>query len=355
MPDPSSSTSQHPETSMTLPSQPPHDPEVLHTRLKATAQTLAQEVKMLGSSQLADYLSKSGRPIEDLYRANNSWTAILRRAGLAADASQPREADLLKRVHAFLHVDGTERVQVYDRLLGDDAPSYDSLGPTEQTLARMLFFNLWDKAGGFSSYAQGFESLREQSAFRSELRQVLAYVTEQKSDRVPIQLGGAHAHIPLKVHSEYNRSEILAAMGVARFGGQMPGFFAQGVLWDEVNRTDALLITLQKNERDFSPTVRYKDYALSRTQFHWESQSTTANTSPTGLRYQQHAQRGSHVLLFMRRNKDTDIGKAQPWMLLGPATYESHTGSKPMAVRWRLDHELPADVWAYASTAVMNL
>jgi hypothetical protein len=340
---------------MTLPSQSLHDPDDLRTPLKATAQTLAQEVKTLRTSQLADYLSTSRRPIKDLYRASNSWTTILCRAGLAADSSQPGEADLLKRVHAFLHVDDAERVRAYDRLLGDDAPSYDSLGPTDQTFARMLFFNLWDKAGGFSSYAQGFESLRGQRAFRSELRQVLAYSREQKADYFPIHLGGAHAHIPLKVHSEYNRSEILAAMGVARLGGQMPGFFAQGVLWDEANRTDALLITLQKNERDFSPTVRYKDYAESRTQFHWESQSTTANTSPTGLRYQQHAQRGSHVLLFMRRHKDTDIGKAQPWILLGPATYESHTGSKPMAVRWRLDHELPADVWAYASTAMTNL
>ena len=68
----------------------------------------------------------------------------------------------------------------------------------------------------------------------------------------------------------------------------MPGSFAQGVLWDEQNQTDALLITLEKNEKDFSPTVRYKDYALSPSLFHWESQSTTAATSPTGLRYRQH-------------------------------------------------------------------
>ncbi len=69
------------------------------------------------------------------------------------------------------------------------------------------------------------------------------------------------------MHSSYNRSEILAALGIARFGGQMPGAFAQGVVWCPEIKTDALLITLEKNEKDFSATTRYKDYAMSPTLF----------------------------------------------------------------------------------------
>lgn len=153
----------------------------------------------------------------------------------------------------------------------------------------------------------------------------------------------------MKIHSSYNRSEILSALGIAKLGGQMPRAFGQGVRWVEEFNTDALLITLEKSERDFSPTVRYKDYALSPTRFHWESQSTTPADSETGLRYRHHAQRGSHVLLFLRRYKSNSIGKAEPWMLLGPAIYAGHTGSKPMAITWDLQHELPADVSSYAS------
>ncbi|MGW3447440.1 DUF3427 domain-containing protein [Streptomyces sp. NPDC001076] len=322
--------------------------ENIRTQIKATVQTLAKEVRAFNTPFLADYLRESRREIKELYKSSNSWTSVLRRAGLADLPEQAGEEHLLKRVHAFLHVDDLQRAEAYTRLLSDDAPSYEALDPTDAAYARMLFFNLWDKAGGFTSYAEGLESLREQQALRSELRQVLDHVMGQ-ADHFPIPLQGPHAHIPLKIHSAYNRSEILAALGVARLGGQMPGSFAQGVLWDEANQTDALLITLEKNEKDFSPTVRYKDYALSPALFHWESQSTTADASPTGLRYQQHAQRGSHVLLFMRRYKDTDIGKAQPWMLLGPATYVQHEGSKPMAITWQLHHELPADVWSYSA------
>ncbi|WP_183154295.1 DUF3427 domain-containing protein [Streptomyces shenzhenensis] len=322
----------------------------IRTQLGATVKTLVTEVKAYRTLRLADYLRESRREIKELYKSDNSWTTVLRRAGLLNSPSPSGESALLKRVHAFLHIDDSERANAYLRLLADDAPPYESLPPTDQAYARMLFFNLWDNAGGFTSFQEGLASLRTQQALRDELRQVLSYVIDQ-ADHFPIPLEGDHSHVPLKVHSAYNRSEILAALGVARFGGQMPRSFAQGVQWVDELQTDALLITLEKNEKDFSPTIRYKDYALSPTLFHWESQNSTAETSPTGLRYQHHAQRGTHVLLFMRRYKNTDIGKSQPWVLLGPATYEGHTSSKPMAITWRLQHPLPADVWSYAAIA----
>jgi len=317
---------------------------------KPTISNLAREAKSLGVTRLSDFLDRSGRDITDLYRGNTSWTAVLRRADLAPGPVAPGEQELLKRMHVFLHADDTERTGAYMRLVADDAPLYGSLPERDKTLARMLFFNLWDKAGGFTSYEGGFDALRQQPAVRSEISQILAHLMQHRALRQPTPLAGPHAHIPLSVHHAYNRSEILAALGVARLGGQLPGYFAQGVLWDAENRTDALLITLNKNERDFSPTTSYKDYPLSRTRFHWESQNSTANTSPTGQRYQQHAQRGSHILLFLRADKDTPTGKAQPWTLLGPATYEQHTGSKPMAITWRLHHPLPDEVWTSLPT-----
>ncbi|MFJ4517179.1 DUF3427 domain-containing protein [Streptomyces sp. NPDC088817] len=320
----------------------------IRTQVNSTVKTLVKEVQAYSTPRLADYLRESRREIKELYKSENSWTTVLRRAGLIEGPAPAEEAALLKRAHAFLHVDDPERADAYLRLLQDDAPPYEELGPTDQSYARMLFFNLWDNAGGFSSFQEGLASLRSQQVFRDELRQVLSHVIEQ-ADHFPIPLSGRLSQVPLKVHSAYNRSEILAALGVARFGGQMPRSFAQGVQWVEELQTDALLITLEKNEKDFSPTVRYKDYALSPTLFHWESQNATAENSRTGLRYRQHEQRGSQVLLFMRRYKDTDIGKPQPWMLLGPATYQSHTGSKPMAITWRLQHDLPADTWTYSA------
>ncbi|RPK83177.1 hypothetical protein EES46_25620 [Streptomyces sp. ADI98-10] len=214
----------------------------------------------------------------------------------------------------------------------------------------MFFFSLWPLGGGFPSYQAGLDTLLHQPSFRDELHQVLAHVLQQ-ADHVPLPLLGTHATIPLTVHASYSREEILPALGQASVDGRKPGHFREGVKWCENIQTDALLVTLEKDEKDFSPETRYRDYALNDSLFHWESQNQTSEHSPTGVRYQTHKEKGTHVLLFVRRYKQTDIGGPQPWMLMGPAQYVKHTGSKPMAIEWKLFHQIPADVLTYSAIA----
>ncbi|MGV9840534.1 DUF3427 domain-containing protein [Streptomyces fungicidicus] len=323
-------------------------------QLSVNVTTLAREVADYGERLLGSYLEESGRDIKEVYRGNgNSWTGLLRRSGLIDREAPDGEAALLKRVPAFLHVDDPWRVNAYSRMLEDDAVPYRDLDTQGKAYARMLFFQLWPLGGvarkGFASYEAGFAALSKQEAFRSELRQVLAY-NLARTEHVPIPLLSlaGDRDVPLTVHASYSREEILPALGQADIGGFMPGDFREGVKWCESLATDALLITLEKDEKDFSPQTRYHDFALSENQFHWESQNQTSETSPTGLRYQHHSDQGSQVLLFVRRYKTTDIGGAQPWMLLGPAQYQSHEGSRPMAITWKLKYELPADVLSYA-------
>jgi hypothetical protein len=52
----------------------------------------------------------------------------------------------------------------------------------------------------------------------------------------------------------------------------------------------AFFVTLQKTEKDYSPTTMYEDYLISSEQFHWQSQSGTSAESPTGQRYIRHRQ-----------------------------------------------------------------
>ena len=77
----------------------------------------------------------------------------------------------------------------------------------------------------------------------------------------------------------------------------------EGVAWCQTVNADALLITLKKSDTDYSPTTMYRDFALSPCAFHWESQSTTSSSSPTGQRYLNHRENGSHILLFVREAK----------------------------------------------------
>jgi len=92
---------------------------------------------------------------------------------------------------------------------------------------------------------------------------------------------------------------------------------------------------------DASMTMLYFGFAddrltlLSPSLFHWQSQSTTSSTSPTGQRYIHHRERGSHILLFVRQAKTNALGTS-PYVFLGPADYVSHEGGRPMAITWRL-------------------
>ncbi|MGW2559116.1 DUF3427 domain-containing protein [Streptomyces sp. NPDC001514] len=322
----------------------------IRSQISVNVTQLAREVSQYGEPRLSEYLKESGRELKEIYRGNgNSWTGLLRRAKLLPSPAPEGEEALLKRVSAFLHVDDPQRVAAYTKLLEDAAPAYDDLSEREQAYARMLYFSLWP-LGGFATYQEALDSLRPHHAFRSELRQVLAHVLD-RADHVPVPLLGDLAGLPLTVHASYSREEILPALGQSFIGGFMPGHFREGVKWCENIQTDALLITLEKDEKDFSPQTRYRDYAMSDSLFHWESQNQTSDTSPTGVRYQTHKEQGTHVLLFVRRYKKTDIGGPQPWMLLGPADYVEHKASKPMGITWKLQREIPADVWTYSAIA----
>jgi len=144
---------------------------------------------------------------------------------------------------------------------------------------------------------------------------------------------------PLALHASYTRDEILSALGVWTLTVQPE--MREGVKHLPGLPADVFMFTLNKTEKDYSPTTMYQDYAISDSLIHWQSQSTTSDESSTGRRYIEHRARGHTILLFARENKH-EHGLAAPYHFLGPADYVSHEGSRPMSVTWHLRHPLPA-------------
>ena len=143
---------------------------------------------------------------------------------------------------------------------------------------------------------------------------------------------------PLDVHCSYTRDQLLVALDFMK-----PSTVREGVKYLPDKQTDVLFVTLNKSDKDYSPTTMYNDYAISPSLFHWQSQSTTGADSTTGQRYVHHKQRGSHVLLFVREFKsDRVTGGAEAYTYLGTANYAKHQGSRPMNITWHLDRPIPA-------------
>ena len=210
----------------------------------------------------------------------------------------------------------------------------------------MMFFTLWPNKGAFDSYAAGIDHLRQHPAVCAEIRQLVELGVSQTM-HVPASLGEGLQDVPLLSHSHYRREEILAGLDWASWERSARGNIT-GVAWAEGAQTDALLINLRKSESDFSPTTMYRDYALSSTLFHWESQNATSSDSPAGQRYIAHESGGSHVTLFVRDAPQGDLGAAA-FLCLGAATYVEHTGDRPMAITWRLHRPMPAEAFQRAS------
>jgi hypothetical protein len=194
-----------------------------------------------------------------------------------------------------------------------------------------------------SSLGEAVDLLWCHPQVRAELAELLA-VLDGRVDHVHAPLA-THPDVPLQVHARYSRIEILAAMGLA--AGAKIAAWQSGVFEAREANAELFAFTLDKSSGGFSPTTRYRDYAISRTLIHWESQSATRADSPTGLRYRNHERDGRAILLFTRLRADD-----RAFWFLGPATYRGHVGEKPMAITWELHHPLPGDLYAAFAAAV---
>lgn len=306
---------------------------------------MVTELRSQGDPDLGSFLNESRLELSDiLRRGTHSWTRLRRDAGLPTRGGSPLEEKLLRRIRAFTHVDDRDRARAYSRLLADDAPEYSELSGAEQRMAHMLFFSLWPDGGGHNSYEEGLASLRHDAATRDELRSVID-ISFDAARHPTVELAGDLADVPLQVHGRYQREEVLAALGYVAPDSRKPNSFREGVLYAPEVNVDAFFVTLKKSEADYSPTTMYRDYPISPTLFHWESQSTTSVESKTGQRY---LSGDSHVLIFAREEQKDEFGTSA-YLFLGPATYRSHTGSRPIAITWELEHAMPADFFAAAT------
>ncbi len=316
--------------------------------LRLGRRELLEDLRSLGDVSLARFLAEAGVELEDIYprpAPQNSWTALRRAAGLATPPSEPGEGVLAKAFARLIHVDDPLRLDTWRGWLDrGSAPAPAPLETEEGRLQLMLFAALGHRKRLVEELGSALAELWANEAMRAELRELLTILADRSRSAVrPLDLA---APVPLQVHGTYALYEILAAFGLLAKGRLRET--REGVLYDPTARVDLFFVTLEKSEKDFSPSTRYEDYPISATEFHWESQSGTRAASETGRRYVNHEREGSHVLLFVRQRKKDARGETMPYRFLGPATYVRHEVERPMRIVWRLRHAMPAEVFQEA-------
>lgn len=295
--------------------------------------------------RLIEFLNATDLELEDVYDNDRSWSDLIETAGFEVAPTGPLEKPLRRAIGRLLHIDDIDRINHYGTWIASaNAPSTEGMSAKQVRLLRMLVVSLTEtplqKQG---TLEQGLEAIWAHPQVRAELTELLE-VLRTRVQHVPVQLA-SHSNSPLSIHARYTRLEILAAAGLG--AGVKTPQWREGVYWARDAKIDLLVFTLDKSSGKFSPTTRYRDYAISPSLIHWESQPGTRASSEVGKRYQNHVTTGSEVWLFARHTTD-DRG----FYFLGPADYVRHQSEAPMAIVWKLKTPLPGDLFASFSAAV---
>ncbi|WP_041086399.1 DEAD/DEAH box helicase [Jeotgalibacillus soli] len=256
-------------------------------------------------------------------------------AGAAEDYTAPLEKQLMKRIRKLFHIDSAAFIQFLLRYV----ETFEANNPQEKRMVWMLYYSLFihhPLKEGFDSTEQALKSIFSTSALKKEVVQLLTFRLDHLSflER-PHEL---HQDIPLRVHAHYTLDQAMAAFGY--YNEEKSPKLQAGVKYFPDIETDVFFVTLNKSDKDFSPSTMYEDYAINSELFHWQSQNQTKAESKTGQRYINHKKTDSKIALFVREYRTG----GSPFIFLGTASYVRHEGSEPVSIIWRLHEPMPAKI-----------
>ncbi len=270
-----------------------------------------------------------------------SFSRLCVRAGIREEFSESIEPVLTKAFARLSVIDSRRWIRFLLKLL----PKLTVIDPMRdlsdigKRMLQMFYVTVWGKTADNWNSNEVRANLRELAGSKVLLRELIELL-EYRYERIdfidePVNVG---FDCPLDLHCTYTRDQLLVALDFMK-----PSTVREGVKWLPDKKLDVFFVTLNKADKDYSPTTMYNDYSINEWLFHWQSQSTTAERSVTGQRYIHHKEQGSKVLLFVREFKSDRITNgAEAYTYLGTANYVKHEGGKPMNITWKLDYPIPA-------------
>jgi len=291
--------------------------------------------------------------IEDIYKSKidggGGWSRLCVKAGVFhGELDLEIEQAMFRGIsNRLLQCSSFSYLAFVRDLLKNDG-TWDQTNEIQNQCALMAHYDFWQKPGkdfGFDSLEESLAALVRDDRLKTECIEVI----EQRLDsldmeEIPMDIGFPTA---LHVHARYTRDEILAAFGVYQF--KKKPSFREGVVDVKSLNIELLLVTLQKTEAKFSPTTLYHDFAINERLFHWQSQNSARPDRGKGLAYVEHEKRGKRIILFVREQANDEYKRAMGFVNLGPVRLDSHSGSKPMDITWKLEEPIPPYLWNSAA------
>lgn len=304
---------------------------------------------------LANFMEHYNYSLVDVYGKNGdrSFSRMKVEAGLMESFNNRDEEVIIKRFKNLFHINSRELIEFATRVLaiGEEIKT-EVYSEKEKLMLGMVYYSFYLEAPeklGFATFEEGLSEVRvNNKELTKEALEILEY------NYLHIDFVDKHLNLgfecPLDLHCSYSVDQIMAAFGY--FNEDKKPAFREGAKYFKEKKLDAFFVTLNKSEKDYSPSTLYEDYAINERLFHWQSQSRTSVESETGQRYINHLRAGNRIVLFVRENKKQD-GVTSLYVYLGEVEYVRHEGSIPISFVWRLMEEIPAGMMRGANKGIV--
>lgn len=298
---------------------------------------------------LSHFLKNNSMSIYDFYgkSGDRSFSRLLVEAGLKEDFHCEKEKMITSRLPSLFHLDSPTLLRFLLKYLEDGTV----MNREEKLMLNIVYYSFFrshPEKEGLASIEQGLQSILQYQQFKDEIRSILEFQFESLET---MEMANDYSFpCPLRVHCRYSTAQVLASLDYYN-ESQSPAF-REGVKYFQDKDLDIFFITLNKSDKDFSPSTLYDDYAINEYLFHWQSQSRVAEGSTTANRYIHHRQNNHKIALFVREYKK-EYGYTSPFIYLGTAEYVKHSGSKPVSFVWKLKTEMPSHLVPKANKNIL--
>lgn len=296
------------------------------------------------SFSLTGFLDYSHVPFHKIY-GSMTWGGLCKEAGVVKNVSP--NASLIKFAVTKKWL-ATDSYSYFSQLLKfvdcEFLCNTNSFSEYEKRCAIMLYYDIFDKAGNYSNIGEMFNDLASDKLFIHELKEVLTFLRDRCSAPEKMDNSVYNEWNPLRLHGVYTKAQIQAALGLSTLERKSPS--REGVERLRDIKLEAMYVDVIK-EREEGSLTAYKDYAMNREFFHWETQNRVREGSREAEAYRKGE---NNMLLFVRQQaKHPDYGCRMGFVYLGQVTMKSIEGSKPMQIVWHLNSPMSEATYAFAS------
>lgn len=297
---------------------------------------------------LANFVRIYQIPLDRLYRGR-TWNKLLFETGLVRKQSAFNEELSRAVFRKWLATDSFSYLSFIKQLAAKSFRiKVKEMNGIDQKRLLMLYYDLFETAGRFSSLQEMVDALAGDSCFCEELKEVMPLLLQgnnayEKADNSLIP------NFPLKLHGVYTKAQIQVAIGTSTLNKKSSS--REGVERNKLTRVEAMFVDIIKNREEGS-TTDYDDKALSPYLFQWDTQNRVKPDSNEGQAYIHQTQT---MLLFVREQKNfvEDKSRTMGYVYLGRVTLSDWTyknlGTRyQMQIRWNMVEPIPGSVMHFA-------